>query len=450
MAKQGNMKQEQALQRFQSQFEEYESALNGTTGSPAHLRRKAAMDRLSAMGFPTLRDEDWRYTNLNSLLGTEFVPAPQPDERVLTSVNTDSFLPDLQSAARLVFVDGQFVAALSTTSALPTGVRISDFATAYDEDGSLLLNEAVGIDDASVQRFTALNHAFANQGAVIQVSENTVCEHPVHLLFLSSGGPQPVVMHPRIIVQAAKGSEITVIEQYEALNPGIHFTNTVVEIVIQENAHVHHYKLQNESPDAFHVSTAYARIPRSATYSNHYFGFGAKLTRNNVHTVLDGETAECTLNGLFLPMNAQHMDHHTLIDHASPHCNSHELYKGILLDDARGVFSGKIVVRKDAQKTDAKQASNNLLLSKNAVIDTKPQLEIWADDVKCTHGATIGRMDEEALFYLRSRGVPLAEARNILSIAFASELVSRVSNAALREHLDSIIHHRLEASWKSE
>jgi Fe-S cluster assembly protein SufD len=228
------------------------------------------------------------------------------------------------------------------------------------------------------------------------------------------------------------------------IGSGTYFRNVVTDTVVGEDAQVHVYKLQEESVQATHIATAYAHVSRGGNYRNHYFGFGGSLVRNNLHTVFGDEHAECTMNGLFIPMNAQHMDHHTVIDHAHANCNSHELYKGILLDNSRGVFSGRIIVRKDAQKTDARQSNNNLLLSENAQIDTKPQLEIWADDVKCTHGATIGRIDEEALFYLRSRGISGVQAHRMLSHAFASELLSHVQLPALREHVDNAIHLRLE------
>jgi len=442
------MKQQEALQQFQTHFAAYEERLNGNAGSPDHLRRKTAMQQLADTGLPTLRDEDWRYTNLNPVLKTGFVPSTMPKKEVLTIVNTREFLPDVQSAARLVFVDGHFIAELSQLTGLPQGCTISSLSSAVAETPELISTAPAGVTDSAVRQFTLLNSAFAEEGAYIRAAAGCILEDPVHLLFLSSGAPQPCIHHPRIILHAEKGSEFTVIEQYAALETGVHFTNTVVESTVAEGAHLHHIKLQDESPEAFHISATYARVSRNASYDNHYFGLGSRLVRNNIHAVFEDEQAECTLNGLFLPRDSQHMDHHTVIDHAQPRCNSHELYKGILNGESRGVFSGKIVVRKDAQQTDARQASNNLLLSEDAVVDTKPQLEIWADDVKCTHGATIGRMDDEALFYLRSRGIALAEARNMLSQAFASELVSRVRNEALRSHLDSLIQQRLESSRK--
>lgn len=440
------MKQHEALQQFQMHFAAYENALNGDAHTPRHLRRKAAMQRLADRGLPTVRDEEWRYTNLNPMLRTAFLPSSAPDAKVLTDVNIMDFFPDLKPAARLVFVDGYFISPLSDLTDVPEGLVVRDLASISAEAGDLVSDMPAGIEESAAQHFTLLNTAFAEQGALIRTEEGCSIEKPVHLLFLSSGGEQAVVMHPRIVLKADKGSAFTVVEQYSAIAPGVHFTNAVVESTVAENAHLHHIKLQDESPEAFHISATYARVARHASYNNHYFGLGARLTRSNIHAVFADEQAECTFNGLFLPHEEQHMDHHTVIDHAQPRCNSHELYKGILHDASRGVFSGKIVVRKDAQQTDARQASNNLLLSEDAVVDTKPQLEIWADDVKCTHGATIGRIDDEALFYLRSRGITRSDAQKILSHAFAGELVSQVKNTALRTYLDTLIHNRLERS----
>ncbi|MBN1447944.1 MAG: Fe-S cluster assembly protein SufD [Bacteroidetes bacterium] len=436
-------KQDKALQTFRTNFEEFERGLNGAGNSAMHKRRRAAMERLSERGFPTMQDEEWRYTNLGGLLETQF---ERPTAELLpdtTNIDPVSFL-GMEETVRLTFIDGVFCAELSDRALTSDALRVQDFASVLENDPDLILSLAGGIDDGDEHPFSLLNDAFTEQGAVIHVAKNATDLPPVHLLFLTSGGGQPLLISPRILIKAEANSELDIIEQYAGLGDGRSLTNIVVEIDVADNAHVHHVKLQEENEGAWHISAGYARIARSASYANHYFGFGSRLVRNHLHTRMDGVGAECILNGLFMPMDSQHMDHHTVIDHAQPHCNSHELYKGLLFDDSRGVFSGKIIVRPDAQKTDAKQANNNLLLSGNALVDTKPQLEIWADDVKCTHGATIGRLDEDALFYLRSRGLPKAKANSILSYAFASELVGRVRLGALRAHLDAAIHNRLE------
>ncbi len=439
------MKQDKALQTFRTSFEEFEKGLNGEYSSPVHARRRDAMKRLSETGFPTLRDEEWRYTNLAALLETEYVRPTQKAAVDFSAVDTKRFL-DIGQMLRLVFIDGVYAPELSDLSTASGKLRVQDLATVINEQPDEVLSLTGAVDEGARHPFTMLNDAFTEQGALIHVGQGAAELPPVHLLFLASGGAKPLLITPRILIRAEANSEIDVIEQYVALGDGAYFTNAVVESHVAENAHVHHYKIQEEGPAAYHVAASYARVARSGSYSNHYFGFGARLLRNNLHLVLDDEAAECTMNGLFMPMAKQHMDHHTVIDHAKPHCNSHELYKGLLFDEARGVFSGKIIVRQDAQKTDAKQSNNNLLLSENALVDTKPQLEIWADDVKCTHGATIGRLDDDAMFYLRSRGLPKEQAHSVLAYAFASELVSHVRLEPLRQHLDDAIHRRLERS----
>ncbi len=442
------MKKEQALTTVQTRFEEFERGLNGSAASPMHAQRKSALARFIEQGFPSQRDEEWRYTNINALLDSEFSRASLPGSSVLEGIDAASYLPGVDAAHRLVFVDGHYVQELSTVGDPVAGLTVMPLSVALRDHADLLQKTATNIDDSKDYPFTSLNTAFTEEGAFIHAEAGTHSEAPIHLLFLSTAGAVNAA-YPRISILVGRGSELSVIEQHTGRGDGGYFRNVVVESIVEQDGQLRHYKLQEEGPDARHFAAAYARVARGGNFEHHYFGFGGALVRSNLHTVLDDEHAECTMNGVFIPMDRQHMDHHTVIDHAKPHCNSHELYKGILLDSARGVFSGRIIVREDAQKTDARQSNNNLLLSDDAQIDTRPQLEIWADDVKCTHGATIGRIDEDALFYLRSRGIPEEQANNIISYAFASELLSHVKLAALREHLDHVIHQRLERSWKS-
>ncbi|MCB2206137.1 Fe-S cluster assembly protein SufD [bacterium] len=442
------MKNEHALSTVRKRFEEFEQGLNGGAATPRHAQRKSAIARFLERGFPTMRDEEWRYTNINAILETDFAPASVPTAETLSAIDAAGFLPGLKDMHRLVFVDGHYVEALSVPGPTVPGLAVLPLSVAIEEQPDLVQRSNTGIDDSAENPFASLNAAFAQEGAFIHAAAGTVCETPIHLLFLSTGG-SAASAHPRIHILAEDHAELSIIEQHAALGEGNYFRNIVTEAVVGTETHVRVYKIQDEAEDARHVASAYARVAGRGEFQNHYFGFGSALLRNNLHTVLEDEYAECRINGVFIPHGSQHMDHHTVIDHASANCNSHELYKGILNDSARGVFSGRIIVRKDSQKTDAKQSNNNLLLSDNAQIDTKPQLEIWADDVKCTHGATIGRIDEEAMFYLRSRGVPEALAGNILSYAFASELLSHVKTPALHDYLDHAIHERLERSWKT-
>ena len=284
--------------------------------------------------------------------------------------------------------------------------------------------------------FVALNTAFIRDGAVVIIPEGAVVEEPIHLLFFSTTAGEPTVSHPRVLIVAGRNSRATVIESYLGPAGHIYFTNAVTEVVLAENARLDHYKVQHESDEAFHIATMQVRLERDSNFSSHAITLGAALGRNEVNAYLNATGCECTLNGLYLAAGQQVVDNHTRIDHAQPHCASHELYKGILDDEARGVFNGKIYVHQDAQKTDAKQTNKTLLLSQDAVINTKPQLEIFADDVKCTHGATIGQLDDESLFYLRSRGIGVEEARAILTFAFANDIIRRIAVAPLRARLE--------------
>jgi len=301
-------------------------------------------------------------------------------------------------------------------------------------------------DDES--SFVSLNLAFVRDGAYVEIPDGIVVDKPVTLLFLATGSEISTHTHPRILVNAGKGSAVSIAEVFASSGERAYLTNVVTEIFADANAQVDHYRLQLEGPQAWHIGTSLAALGRDSVYRNHYFSFGGKLARNDIHTVLRAEGAECVLNGLFMPRGNRHMDSSTLIDHASPRCSSHEQYKGILDDSSHGVFTGRIIVRPDAQKTDARQSNSNLLLSEKAMMDTRPQLEIYADDVKCSHGATIGRIDEQALFYLRSRGIDEKQALGVLSYAFAGDIISRVTVEPLRKYLDTLVHRMLNEAAK--
>jgi Fe-S cluster assembly protein SufD len=284
--------------------------------------------------------------------------------------------------------------------------------------------------------FTALNTAFFRDGAFLFLPRGAVLNEPVHLVFLSTAPAEAAVSYPRNLIVAGANSRLTVAETYAGLSGGVYFSNAVTEVLVEEGAAVDHYKVQQEGPAGFHVAVTQVEQHRSSTFSSTFLGFGGSLVRNEVRVLLAGEGCECTLNGLYQAAQRQHMDNFTVIDHAQAHCASHELYKGILDGLAHGVFNGKIFVRQDAQKTDAKQTNQTLLLSDHATINTKPQLEIYADDVKCTHGATVGQLDEEAAFYLRSRGIGRDEARSLLTFAFANDVLSRVQIDSIRNRLE--------------
>lgn len=334
---------------------------------------------------------------------------------------------------------GFFAAELSSVTGMPKGMFAGSLAEALEAHADLLEFHLARYADASKETFAALNTAFTADGAFLYVPKGAVLEKPVHVLFVSTAGDQPTVSHPRSLVLAEANSQAQVVESYAGWNSEVYFTNSVTEIVAGENAFIDHYKLQRESLEAFHISTIQVQLDRNANVSTQSISMGGALVRNHVNAVLDGEGGEATLNGFYLVNGKQHVDNHTCIEHAQPRCSSREVYKGILDGRARGVFNGRIIVRPDAQKTDSKQTNKNLILSEEALVNTNPQLEIYADDVKCTHGATIGQLDADALFYLRSRGIDLESARHLLTYAFAGDFVNHIKIEPVRAELEKIL-----------
>jgi Fe-S cluster assembly protein SufD len=348
----------------------------------------------------------------------------------------------------MVFLNGRFSRELSSFRKLPNGLQLISLATALQSDPGTLVSYLARYASHDEHAFAALNTAFIEDGAFIFIPKDVVVGLPIHLLFISTSGGKPTVSHPRNLIVAEANSQVSIVESYFGLNDGTYFTNAVTEIVVNDNAIVDHYKLQRESMHAFHFSTLQVQQSRSSSFSTHSIALGGALVRNDVNTVLNGEGAEATLDGLYVVSGQQHVDNHTRIEHAKPHCSSRELYKGILDQKARAVFNGRIIVRPDAQKTDSKQTNKNLLLSEEALANTNPQLEIYADDVKCTHGATIGQLSTDALFYLRTRGIGLETARNLLTYAFANEITNRIKIEPLRAELEMLLFSRLPTDEK--
>ena len=400
------------------------------------LRRTAA-ERFAAIGFPTRRNEEWRFTNVAPIADTPFTPAPH-SESEMSAETLASYTYDGMGGTQLVFVNGHFQPDLSSRE-FPAGVTVSTLAAAMEADPARIEAHLGRYAKFATQAFVALNTAALEDGAFVQIGRGTVVAEPIHLLFLSAPTSGPTVSHPRTLVIAEENSQATLVESYSGTPDSVYFTNAVTEIAAAENSVIDHYKVQRESRKAYHVATMQLHLARSANFASHSVGLGGLLVRNDANAYLGGEGIECTLNGVYLGSDRQLIDNHTEIDHAMPRCNSHEIYKGILDGHSRGVFNGKIFVREDAQKTDAKQTNQTLLLSPTAQIDTKPQLEIFADDVKCTHGATIGQLSDEALFYLRARGIAKADARALLTYAFASDIVSRIKVDAIRAQLDQVL-----------
>lgn len=389
--------------------------------------RQAARKRLQQSALPTTRNEDWRFTNVAPILETAF-QLPLADQTIDVGRLP---APPTPNAIRLVFANGRLLDVVSTHGKLPTGVQIDSLAEAKAHP------QLGRIADDSESYFTALNTSFLDDGALISVPDGKVVEQPIEIVYLSEPTAKPLVTQPRNLIVIGKNAQATIVERY--LGSGAYFTNAVTEISLAENAFLDHVKLQQESTSASHVANTQIAMAPNSNFTSHYLGLGGSLVRNEVRVRFDGEHAEATVNGLYLASGKQHLDNFTVIDHAKPNCASHELYKGILNDKSHGVFNGKIFVRKDAQKTDAKQTNKVLLLSDDATINTKPQLEIFADDVKCTHGATIGQIDANQMFYLRSRGIPEDAARRLLTFAFANDIVGRLKIEALRDELEKRI-----------
>lgn len=417
----------------------------GAPRPPAWLSalREAGFARFSELGFPTLRQEDWRFTNVAPIAKLPFKPALEPADSPLTAADLAAFALADVPGPRLVFLDGHYAAGLSLVPTPQAGIWIGSLARALAEDLEVLKHLGGQVrsgDDA----FAALNTAFLQDGGVVWLAPGTAVAEPIQLLFVSTGREPGATSHPRTLIVAEKGSRATVIETYVSLADVPTLTNAATEFVLGEQSVVEHIKFQDESTESFHIAALHSQLGAGAGFFSHSIVTGARLSRNNIRTTLDGEGIECVLNGVYLTNGEQLADHHMVVDHARPRCASHEYFNGILAGKSRGVFHGRILVRPGAQKTDAKQTSKNLLLSDDASADAKPQLEIYADDVKCTHGATIGQLNDESVYYLRSRGIGLDTARRMLIHAFAGEIIDRVRHDAARARLDELVWDRLE------
>ncbi len=400
--------------------------------------RKGALSRFSDLGFPTTRQEEWRFTNVAPVSRISFRPGPGQREGLTRQELGKLPFADL-GCPRAVFLNGHFSSRLSSLESLPPGVKVESISRLVKEDASRIQPHLAQYALYEAHGLIALNTAFISDGAFIWIAPGVILEQPIQVLFLSFSDRQPTISHPRLLVLAEANSEACLVESYLGLGESTRFTNPVAEIILGENAVLDHYKVQLEGKDTFHIGALQAHQARNSTLTTHSVTLGGDIIRNEINVVLDGEGAESTLNGLFLAKSEQHVDNHTQLNHTQPHCSSRELYKGILAGKSRGVFHGRIHVYKGAQRTDAKQTNNNLLLSDQALIQTKPQLEIYADDVKCTHGATIGQLDKDSLFYLRSRGMSEEVARNLLIHAFASEVIERVRVGSLKTRLQEFL-----------
>lgn len=430
-----------AVEHYVSAFTDFQIDHPAPTWLSA--KRRDAMDAFKSLGFPTVRDEEWKYTDVTPVANLAATPVFRPALNGSAPQALPTHLPFNEiSGHKLVFVNGHFSPALSEVGALPPGAVITSMAQAFEHNVDIVMEHFGKHLDWKNETFAALNTAFAQDGALIHLARNVRIEETIRLVFLATDDGE-TVMHPRNLIVLGEGASAHVLETYASTGEGVYFCNTVTEVETGDGAQLEHIKVQLESKKAFHIATLQIQSARDVVASSHCLNFGGRIVRNNANAVLADEGGEVTLNGLVLGRDSQHIDNHTSMDHAKPHCDSHENYAHVLNDKSVGVFNGKIFVREDAQKTDAKQSNRTLLLSRDAQIDAKPQLEIFADDVKCTHGATIGQLDEEALFYLRARGVPESQARKILIRAFAAEVFESISQDDVREALERELEARL-------
>ena len=407
----------------------------------AALRREAQA-HFERSGFPTSRDEDWRFVDLAPVTGREFPLAPAD----VSGVSPEMLAPwrfAIPGVRTLVFVNGRFSPALSSVPDLPEGVTVRNLAGALAGGGELLERHLGRYAQSAGGGFTALNTAFLRDGLFVHVSRGITSAPPVHAIYLTDARAEGAATHPRSLLVVEQGASATVLESFVGLHDGTYLTNAVTEAVVGDGASLVHAKLQHESERAFHVGTTHIRHGRDSRGQSFAVSFGAALCRNNLDVVLDGPGVETEMLGLYLGRGTQEVDNHTSLLHAHPNCGSREIYKGILDGRSHGVFNGKIYVTPIAQKTDAKQTNRAILLSDQARIDTKPQLEIFADDVKCTHGATVGSIDPHAIFYCRSRGIPEAQARKVLTYAFAAEVLELMPWADVRTRLEAEVMRRL-------
>lgn len=430
--------------RYLELFEPLERGRSGAPDAWTAALRREALERFLAAGFPRGDEESWRFTSVAPIARTPFVPEAAGARNGLTPADVERFTFEPWDCTHLVFVNGHLVPELSRLRPQPQGVVLTGLAEALARHRDLVEPHLARLAGAGDRPFVALNTAFLQDGVFLHVPDGVTVEEPIHLVFVAAPHGGRVLSCPRNLVVAGERSRAAIVESYVgAGSAGTGLTAAVTEIAAGRGAAVDHYRVQRESESAFHVATVKAVLDRGAAFGSFNLNLGGAMVRNDIEAVLAGEGAECRLDGLYVVAGSQHVDSHTLIDHAAPHGTSRELYKGVLDGRSRGVFDGTIVVRQDASGTDARQTNKNLLLSEESLVDSNPRLQILNDDVRCTHGATIGQLDEDALFYLRARGVGEEAARNLLIQAFVGDVVHRIGIDALRAGLECLLFTRL-------
>jgi len=433
-------KSSEIVAKYRRLFDLNEQQLNGQKNHRLHLIKRWAMEKLEEIGFPARKDEDYKYTYVTKIVKESFAEGKGAviGENVVKAAGFGDM-----DAYKLVFVNGQYSEEFSNIEQLEEGLFIGNLKTAYDIEVFQPLIESALTSELGMNAFVALNTALAQDGIFIGVAKGTKVNKPIHISNITVSGGAAIMTHPQFVVVAEESTEVSVIETHHAINDGAYFTNALSRFVVGKNAHVHHYKLQNESINAFQINNAIATQERDSTYSSYVLDLGGKTVRNNLSSHLQSSGTNTNLYGVYLADGKQHIDNQSFIDHAHPHCESNELYKGIIDGKGRGVFNGKVNVRQDAQKTNAFQQNSSLVLSDTATMDTKPQLEIFADDVKCSHGATIGQMDETSIYYLRTRGMSLEQARSMLQFAFVAEVLENFKIEEVKEKALAMMAEKL-------
>jgi Fe-S cluster assembly protein SufD len=427
-------------------FKSFEENLNGHSKTFLHDLRKEALQRLSQLLFPTLKDEEWKYTNTTPISEQNFIPISKPSQYVFSKEKLKDFLFQGFEHYLITFINGIFSQDLSDIKGIPKGVTITNISTAAKNNPQVLqkyYNKLSSVDNI----FNAINSVYSVDGSVISVSDGIILDKPIQILYLNGDETNSVLSAPRNLIIIGKKSQANIIVNYYGIGSNPYFTNVISEVYVDEGGIVDFMKNQSENENSFHIEKFQALQEKNSVFNHYNFEFGGNIIRNDINSVLNGENIETHYYGLSLANGKQHIDNHTFVDHAKPNCMSNEVYKAILDDEAHGVFNGKIIVRKNAQKTNAYQQNKTILLSKKAKIDTKPQLEIFADDVKCSHGATIGHLDDNAYFYIRTRGIPDNLAKSILIRAFANDVVESVKIEHIRDQLNHMIFehlHRVE------
>jgi Fe-S cluster assembly protein SufD len=409
--------------------------------SDLHTIRTAAIKNFENKGFPSKKEEAWKYTSLNSVLKNDFSVFPKQDNAINFTDVKKYFIHEIDTY-KVVFIDGVFSSFLSSTTHEGLDVCLMSSALTKPKYSYIIntyFNKIANLDDS----LTSLNTAFASEGAYINIPRSKVADKPIEIMYLSTGNEAALMVQPRNLIIVGENAQVQIIERHQSLNGNPVLTNAVTEVFVQERAMVDYYKIQNDVQSANLIDNTYIAQKQQSTASVHTFTFGGNITRNNLNFYHQGEHIESILKGITIIGDKQHVDHYTLVQHAEPNCESHQNYKGIYDGNSTGVFNGKIYVEKEAQKTDAFQQNNNILLSDRSTINAKPQLEIFADDVKCSHGCTIGQLDDKAMFYMQSRGIPQKEAKALLMYAFSNEVIESIKIPELKSRITKIIATKL-------